>query len=209
MSRPSRETTWLEVATVLAKRSTCLRRAVGCVLVDVRGHVLATGFNGVASGEPHCHELASHVRPLVPDPGDERDGTWVPCALTRKDVLPHACPGAFAASGTDLDGCHAVHAEQNALLQCRDVQAIDTCYVTTAPCVTCTKLLLSTGCRHVVYLADYPQAAAAQELWLRREAARRLASDRTFTGIYDRPDRTYEPQWTWRRTDLPRSGPDA
>ena len=44
------------MAKLVARRSTCARRSVGCVLVDEHNHVLATGYNGVASGEPHCIE---------------------------------------------------------------------------------------------------------------------------------------------------------
>jgi dCMP deaminase len=44
------------VAMVISHRSTCLRRNVGCVLVNGRGHIIAVGYNGVASGEPHCND---------------------------------------------------------------------------------------------------------------------------------------------------------
>lgn len=76
------------------------------------------------------------------------------------------CPGADAASGTGLEMCEAIHAEQNALLQCNDVHEIYAAYVTTSPCVTCTKLLLNTGCRKIVFLQEYPQPMAKQ-LWTR------------------------------------------
>jgi len=56
-------------------------------------------------------------------------------------------PCAARASG----GCHAIHAEQNALLQCSDVASIKICYVTTSPCMTCAKLLSNTGCKLIVY----------------------------------------------------------
>ena len=45
---------FLSMAQLVAKRSTCARRSVGCVLVDIRNHVIATGYNGVPSGFPHC-----------------------------------------------------------------------------------------------------------------------------------------------------------
>lgn len=78
--------------------------------------------------------------------------------------FPNACEGAHARSGTNLDGCEAVHAEQNALLQCRDVYSIDVAYVTASPCMTCTKLLLNTSCREIIFLEEYPHSAA-KELW--------------------------------------------
>lgn len=135
---------------VEATRSTCLRRAVGCVLTDAASHVLGRGYNGVASGELHCNEKTppswGWINGTIPD-------------------HPHACPGAREPSGTGLDGCHAVHAEQNALLRCRDVERIDTCYVSCAPCVTCVKLLMNTPCRRIVFAEPYAHDAASRALW--------------------------------------------
>ncbi len=76
------------------------------------------------------------------------------------------CPGASLPSGTGLDVCEAIHAEQNALLQCKDVEQIDTAYVTAMPCMTCTKLLLNTSCKRIVYVEPYPHDAAKQ-LWIK------------------------------------------
>lgn len=142
--RPSRDETWLNVAREIARRSTCLRRAVGCVLVDARGHVLSTGHNGVAAGRPHCNE---HV------------------VARNLPEYPNACAGAAAPSGARLDDCEAVHAEANALLQCRAPFEIDVCYVTVSPCVPCAKLLLNTSCGRVVFLEEYAGGAAARELF--------------------------------------------
>jgi len=54
VTRPSRDDTMLDLALTIAKRSTCARRRVGCVLTDEHGRVLALGHNGVAMGEIHC-----------------------------------------------------------------------------------------------------------------------------------------------------------
>lgn len=140
--RSTRDQWAMQMALVTSKRSTCCRRNVGAVFLNERGHVLSTGYNGVAAGQPHCntHDPFSDVG------------------------FPHACSGAHAPSGTNLDGCQAIHAEQNALLQCKDVYAIDTAYVTASPCMTCTKLLLNTGCKRIVFLEEYPHAEA-RHLW--------------------------------------------
>lgn len=127
-------TTMMEVAYVLSQRGTCARRRVGCVLTDKYNHILATGYNGVAAGLPHCTEVP--------------------------------CPGARCDSGTGLELCQAIHAEQNALLQCQDVHSIVTCYSTTAPCITCVKLLMNTSCRYIYCVEDYPHAEEAKKLWL-------------------------------------------
>ena len=49
----------------------------------------------------------------------------------------------------------ATHAEQNALLQCDNVMAIRTIYITTSPCITCAKLIANTSCEKVVYSDEY------------------------------------------------------
>ena len=142
--RPSKDQWAMDLALVTARRATCLRRQCGCVLLNARGHVLATGYNGVASGQAHCNEEVW---------GDGAVLMW-----------PNACPGAQAPSGQGLDACQAIHAEQNALLQCRDVYAIHTAYVTASPCITCCKLLLNTSCERIVFFETYPHPEA-RALW--------------------------------------------
>jgi len=132
MERISKDEYFSELAILVSRRGTCARRLVGCVLVCSRGHVLATGYNGVPSGHVHC--------------------------------IDSRCPGADFPSGTGLDKCEAIHAEQNALLQCQDVNQIDTAYVTAMPCMTCTKLLLNTSCKRIIYTEPYPHEEARQ-LW--------------------------------------------
>lgn len=53
--RPSWDDYFLELTQVVAKRSTCLRRHVGALLVkDER--IIATGYNGAPQGLRHCLE---------------------------------------------------------------------------------------------------------------------------------------------------------
>jgi dCMP deaminase len=59
MSRPSFDEIFLGLAVDLARRSTCSRAKVGCVIVSVDFHqVLAIGYNGGAAGlENDCESL--------------------------------------------------------------------------------------------------------------------------------------------------------
>lgn len=136
--RIDRDTWALMLANITAQRATCRRRKVGAIFLNKKGHVIATGYNGNASGLPHC--------------------------------LDHPCNAATSASGTNLEACQALHAEQNALLQCKDVYEIDTAFITTSPCMTCTKLLLNTSCHRIVFIEDYPHSDA-KNLW---ESANRV-----------------------------------
>lgn len=56
MTRPSNDQYYAKMVKLVATRGTCVRRKVGCILVDDHKRVLATGFNGVAPGQPHCSE---------------------------------------------------------------------------------------------------------------------------------------------------------
>ena len=80
---------FLKMALLVAQRGTCARRKVGCILVNQKRHVIATGYNGNPAGQKHC--------------------------------IDYPCKGATAKSGRDLELCEAIHAEQNALLQCKNV----------------------------------------------------------------------------------------
>jgi dCMP deaminase len=74
------------------------------------------------------------------------------------------CNGALSKSGEGLDKCAAVHAEQNALLQCGNVEDICAVYTTTKPCVHCVKMLMNTGAKTIYYSEDYP-AMDTRAIW--------------------------------------------
>lgn len=76
------------------------------------------------------------------------------------------CPGANQESGQGLQLCEAVHAEANSLLQCHSIDDIDTIYCTDSPCVDCTKLLLNTSCKRIVFRREYPHSKS-REWWTR------------------------------------------
>lgn len=180
--RPSKDKTFLDIASTLAKRGTCIRKQVGCVLVDELGQTLSTGYNGVARGLPHCNEKALfkiEVECATCEYSQKHHGGscgasacpgWHPSKkLVPKDAIreigrrvsyhPHKCAGACHDSGQGLEICEAIHAEQNALLQCADVQKIHTVYVTVSPCRHCMKLIMNTSAKRVVFLSSYSQDA--------------------------------------------------
>ena len=55
--RSSKDEYYMGVADVVSKRSTCVRRNVGCVAVNSAGHIVATGHNGVPRGVVHCIDI--------------------------------------------------------------------------------------------------------------------------------------------------------
>lgn len=145
--RPTIESTMLSIALTLSKRATCAKMQVGCVIVDKNNRIIGTGYNGTPRGMTHC-------RPTLEN--------W------RHGDAFQMCAGHKAPSGADL--CEAVHAEQNALLQCRNPDDAETIYVTTSPCQRCTKQLLNTGVKRIVFLKATEGQPQASELW--RKAGR-------------------------------------
>lgn len=129
MDRPSWDEYFMEMAALAAKRSTCMRRQVGAMIVKDK-HIIATGYNGAPRGIMHC---------------DERGG-----CLREKMKVP---------SGERHELCMALHAEQNAIIQAATLgQSVEdaTIYVTHQPCVICAKMIINAGIKRIVVREGYP-----------------------------------------------------
>ena len=121
--RPSWDEYFMDMAVLTAKRSTCLRRQVGAVIVKDK-HIIATGYNGAPRGVPHCDEKGGCLRQQLNVPSGERH-----------------------------ELCRALHAEQNAIIQAATLgQSIEggTIYVTNQPCVICAKMIINAGISRIV-----------------------------------------------------------
>lgn len=129
MNRPSWDEYFMQMAELTAKRSTCLRRQVGAIIVKDK-HIVATGYNGAPKGLPHCNELGGCYREKVGIPSGERH-----------------------------ELCRALHAEQNAIIQAATLgQSIEgaTIYVTHQPCIICAKMIINAGISRIVVRSGYP-----------------------------------------------------
>lgn len=136
--RPSWDEYFMDMAVLTAKRSTCLRRQVGAVIVKDK-HIIATGYNGAPRGVPHCDEKGGCLRQQLNVPSGERH-----------------------------ELCRALHAEQNAIIQAATLgQSIEggTIYVTNQPCVICAKMIINAGIRRIVVKEGYPDELAVEILW--------------------------------------------
>ena len=135
--RPSWDEYFMDMAVLTAKRSTCLRRQVGAVIVKDK-HIIATGYNGAPRGVPHCDEKGGCLRQQLNVPSGERH-----------------------------ELCRALHAEQNAIIQAATLgQSIErgTIYVTNQPCVICAKMIINAGIRRIVVKEGYPDELAVEIL---------------------------------------------
>ena len=156
--RPSVDEYFMNMARVVSTRSTCFRRSVGCVLVDQYNRPLATGYNGVASGLPHCNHMVVD-RSYVAVDGEAKP------RMSEDDLYPYLCKSAKAPSGTSLEGCKAIHAEANALISCRNPEDVHRAYVTASPCEQCVRYFLNTPCQSIIFEEVYPHTES-EGLWI-------------------------------------------
>ena len=137
MERPSWDEYFMEMAALTAKRSTCMRRNVGAVIVQDK-HIIATGYNGAPKGIPHCDEVGGCLRERMNIPSGERH-----------------------------ELCRALHAEQNAIIQAATLaQSIEgaSIYITNQPCVICAKMIINAGIKRIVVKEGYPDKLAVDLL---------------------------------------------
>lgn len=93
LERVSKRQYYLDIAAAVSKRSTCLRKHYGALVVK-DDEIIAAGYNGSPRGEPNCCDVGicycqSHDLPIDAD---------------------------AAAHGAQYGSCVAVHAEQNAII---------------------------------------------------------------------------------------------
>ena len=136
MDRPSWEEYFMSIGQLVARRSTCLRRQVGAVLVKDK-NILATGYNGTPTGITHC-EVAGCLREQLNIPSGERHEL---CRglHAEQNVIVQA-----AKHGINIDG--------------------STLFCTTAPCIICAKMIINSGINKVVYLDGYPDILSKEIL---------------------------------------------
>ena len=117
----------MDITRLVARRSTCMRRQVGAVLVKEK-NILATGYNGTPSGITHC-DVVGCLREQLNVPSGER---------------PELCRGLHAEQNAIIQAArHGVNIADSIL------------YCTNSPCIICTKMLINAGIRRVIYLEGY------------------------------------------------------
>lgn len=53
---------FMEIAELVASRSTCDRAHVGCLITNDEHRVVSSGYNGSISGNPHCDDVGHTIR---------------------------------------------------------------------------------------------------------------------------------------------------
>lgn len=122
----------MEIARLVASRSTCLRRQVGAVMVKDK-NILATGYNGTPSGIRHCSEVGC-LRQQMKVPSGERHELCRGLHAEQNAIIQ------AAKHGVNIDG---------AVLYC-----------THSPCIICSKMLINSGVKRIVCSDGYPDPLA-------------------------------------------------
>ena len=128
---------FMQLAETVAEWSSCFQqnRHVGAVIVKDK-RILTTGYNGAPAGLKSCAERGV-------------------CLRRERNI----------ASGTMQEVCYAVHAEQNAIIQAAKLGISlegSVIYVTHQPCVICTRMIINSGVKKVIYKNGYPDEFALQ-----------------------------------------------
>ncbi|MBR5804966.1 MAG: dCMP deaminase family protein [Clostridia bacterium] len=131
MQRISKRDYYLSIAAEVSKRSTCLRRQYGAVIVK-NDEIVSTGYNGAPRGEDNCCDIGTCWR--------------------ERNNIPH---------GEQYEKCVAVHAEQNAIISASRREMLGaTLYLAgfengepirnAQPCVICRRLIKNAGIETVI-----------------------------------------------------------
>jgi len=126
----------MDIATLVAKRSTCLRRRVGAVVIKDK-NILTTGYNGTPSGITHCS-----------DAGCLREKLGVPSGQRHE-----LCRGLHAEQNAIIQAAkHGVNIQGGTL------------FCTHSPCIICSKMIINAGIQRVVFLEGYPDNLSLEML---------------------------------------------
>lgn len=136
LTRPAWDEYFMEMAEVVRKRSTCLRRGVGAVSV-LDNRIMATGYNGVPVGIEHC-DVRGCLREELNVPSGERHELCRGLHAEQNAIIQAAYLGQSIAGGT--------------------------LYCTTQPCVICAKMLINAGIKRIVIREAYPDELSDQML---------------------------------------------
>jgi len=137
-NRISKDEYFMQIATLISQRSTCIKRQVGAVLVK-NSHIISTGYNGAPSGFKHCTEETCVRKNL------------------KSGEKPELCRGVHAEINCVIQA--AYHGTS--------IIGDTTLYSTTFPCMNCLKLLINSGINRLVYKQGYAMENKIKEDLLR------------------------------------------
>ena len=133
-TRPTIDEYFMNITSIVATRSTCLRRQIGAVLVKDK-HIISTGYNGAPRGLPHCLEVG-----CIRDQKNIESGTHQEICRSihgEQNAIIQAALHGVSTKGATL-------------------------YCTHQPCVLCAKMLINAQIVRVVFRDAYPDNMAIE-----------------------------------------------
>lgn len=134
--RPSWEAYFMGITVLVAKRSTCKRRAVGALIVKDK-RILATGYNGAPSNIRHCIDVGCLREKLNVPSGEKHE----------------LCRGIHAEQNAIIQAAFHGVAIRGATLYC-----------TNLPCSICAKMIINAGIEKIYYLDGYADTMSQEML---------------------------------------------
>jgi dCMP deaminase len=136
VDRPSWSAYFMDITALVAKRTTCLRRAVGAIIVKDK-RILSTGYNGAPSGIRHCREVGC-LRQQLNVPSGQRH---------------ELCRGIHAEQNAIIQAAYYGVSIKGASLYC-----------TTQPCSICAKMIINAGLKKIIFASGYADPMANEML---------------------------------------------
>jgi dCMP deaminase len=125
--RPSWEAYFMDITRLVAKRSTCLRRSVGAIIVKDK-RILATGYNGAPMGTRHCLDIG--------------------CLREQRNIKSgerhELCRGIHAEQNAIIQAAYHGVSIKDGILFC-----------TNLPCIICAKMIINAGIQTIFYESGY------------------------------------------------------
>jgi dCMP deaminase len=126
----------MDITFLVAKRSTCLRRSVGAIIVKDK-RVLSTGYNGAPTSIKHCVETGCLREELNVASGEKHE----------------LCRGIHAEQNAIIQAAYHGVSIKGATLFC-----------TNLPCSICTKMIINAGINKICYQSGYADSLAEKML---------------------------------------------
>lgn len=123
--RSSFKEMYIEIMEASAKRSSCAKANVGCVLVK-DNRIIALGYNGSSANTLNCNEVPNGELLC----GKDQNGSCFNGIHAEQNAIAYC-----AKEGKSLKGCEI--------------------YITMNPCLSCAKLIVASGIKKVFYQTDY------------------------------------------------------
>ncbi|MFH2067141.1 MAG: cytidine/deoxycytidylate deaminase family protein [Pseudomonadota bacterium] len=134
--RPPWDSYFMDIAALVSRRSTCIRRAVGAIIVKDK-RILSTGYNGAPSGIAHCIEVGCLREKLKVPSGEKHE----------------LCRGIHAEQNAIVQAAfHGVSIKGGTL------------YCTNLPCSICAKMIINAGIKNIFYQEGYADSMSRQML---------------------------------------------